>query len=214
MSRNTPIMMGCHLGDLIAPDSPTLHQESWRRSFKAISPITPRTPRTPTRQLFCESPTVPSRPAVTEQRFLVDVISSTPCESSPGLSENDFILVAPRDVASRFVLRPSPWHPYHDQDEVSPSTPTFDSIFNSRGSEVSAVSIKSTPETRKIRKLRHESAHNIADDEGSGCVFIPIQDSEVMTREEEIERDGPRLPQLTLKRRHRQANLTGDEFLW
>jgi hypothetical protein len=183
------------------------------RACDGVSPITPRTPPS---ELFFEAFTAPSRPTLTEQRLVVDVVSNSD-ESLLDRSRNDFILVSPREVASRFVLRLSSPHDQHRNESDSMEAPqsALETTMNSRDSAFSDSSIVSPPETRPIATLRHdeERAHNISIDD-SECAFAPIQDTDDASLEDQSEHDEFSSPTVGLKSRSNQGAFSSHDLTW
>lgn len=189
-------------------DMDDLNQE-----FDGVSPITPRTPPG---ELFFEPFTAPSRPTLTEQRLVVDVVSNSD-ESPLERSRNDFILVSPREVASRFVLRMSSPHDQqrNESDSMEVSQSALETTVSSRDSAFSEPSIISPPELRPITTMRRdeERAHNISID-NSECGFAPIQDTDDDSLEDQTENDDLSSPKVGLKSRSNQGTFSSHDLTW
>ena len=180
------------------------------RARDGVSPITPRTPP---RQLFLDSLTAPSRPSVTEQRLMVDVVSSS-VESPLDQSRNNFILLSPREIASRFVLRLSPPHIHESDSTVAPQSAFEAAAVNGRQSDLSEAHLVSPRETQLIGSARNENdAHNISID-NSECAFVPIQDADDASFDEPSDTEELPMRRVGLKSRKTPGEFSGDDWAW
>jgi hypothetical protein len=214
-------LTGCDTGAIISPGSPIPRRGSMDDLGRSCEGISPISPRTPTGELFCESTPAPSRPTVTEERLLVDV-TSTPYTASFDEPRNGFVLVAPREISSRFVVRLSPRRHNSALDEESQffdeSTSLLDSNAISRDSELHGLLISSPREARLTRTSHlDEPVHNISTSiQESSCIFAPIQrdDGDGTFDDDLSESDDSMLEQIRLQSRTSPSDFCGDEMSW
>ena len=146
---------------------------------------------------------------------MVDVVSNT-FESPLDQTRNDFILLSPQEVASRFVLRLSPHNHQQGRESDSMEAPqsAFEPTTNRREPDVVEAPIVSPRETRLISTARDEEhAHNISIDD-SECAFVPIQDTDDASFDEPSDGDELPLPKVGLKTRKTQGFGSGDDWTW
>lgn len=214
-------LTGCDAGAIISPGSPAPHIRSMDDLGRSCEGLSPISPRTPTGELFCESTPAPSRPTVTEERLLVDV-ASTPCTTSFDEPRNGFVLVAPREISSRFVVRLSPRRHNNAGDEESEffdvSTASLDANTIYRDSESPGLVITSPGEARLTRTSQlDEPIHNISTSiQESSCIFAPIQrdDGDGTVDDDLSESDDSMLEQIRLQSRTSPSDFCGDEMSW
>ena len=210
-------MTGCDEGAIVSPGSPMPHRRSMDDMEGSCEGISPISPKTPTGELFCESVPAPSRPTVTEERILVDV-ASTSDVSSFDQPRNGFVLVAPREIASRFVVRLSPRRHLDREGEsefFDASISSLDANTNSRDPELPGQLISSPRDARPTRTSQlDEPVHNISIQE-STSVFAPIQSDDDGTVDDDLsDSDDSMLEQVRTQSRTSPSDFCGDEMSW